>query len=56
MQCGAKCFLVTMTIDGKEKSEYVTARTPISARKTIRRVYGNQAHVLKVVKKKKKYA
>lgn len=52
MQCGAKCFLVELELDGKIKTESVIARTPISARKTIRSTYGKEAEILTVVQKK----
>ncbi len=53
MQCGAKCFLVELKVDGGIKTETVVARTPINARKTIRHTYGKEPHILKVTKKKR---
>lgn len=51
MKCGAKCFIVALEIDGKIKKESVFSRTPVSARKTIRRAYGEHANILTVRKK-----
>lgn len=53
MQCGAKCFLVELKVDGRIKTETVVARTPINARKTIRHTYGKEPRILKVTKKKR---
>lgn len=50
MQCGAKCFIVELEIDGEVKKESVISRTPVSARKTIRRAYGKNANILTVSK------
>ena len=51
MQCGAKCFLVEVEIAGDVKTESVIARSPITARKTIRNEYGKSAKVISVMKK-----
>ena len=51
MQCGAKCFYVTINMAGVEEIKTVFARTPITARKTIRNTYGDAA-VIKSVQKK----
>lgn len=51
MKCGAKCFIVELVVDGIVKTESVITRTPISARKTIRRAYGKDANILTVRKK-----
>src|SRR5699024_1459900 len=51
MQCGAKCFYVTINVAGVEKTKTVFARTPITARKTIRKTYGETA-VIKSVQQK----
>lgn len=51
MQCGAKCFYVTISVAGVEKTKTVFARTPITARKTIRKTYGETA-VIKSVQQK----
>ncbi len=51
MKCGAKCFIVELEIDGKVKKKSVISRTPVSARKTIRRTYGEDANILTVRKK-----
>lgn len=50
MQCGAKCFFVTIDVAGVEETKTVFARTPITARKTIRKTYG-EAAVIKSVQK-----
>lgn len=48
MQCGAKCFLVEIEIGGEKLVKSVTTRTPISARKVIRKKYGGEAQILSV--------
>lgn len=53
MQCGAKCFLVKLSVDGKVKAKSVTARTQVTARKTIRNYYGNSAEIIYVKEKYK---
>ena len=50
MQCGAKCFLVELNVNGKVIAESVTARTQVSARKTIRNHYGHSAEIISVKK------
>jgi len=52
MQCGAKCFLVEVEVQGEKKTKTVFARSPIYARKIIRKKYGTTADVLSVTKKK----
>lgn len=52
MQCGAKCFLVEVDVAGDVITETVYARTPITARKTIRKEYGSVAEIISVAKKK----
>jgi hypothetical protein len=52
MKCGAKCFLVELELNGKVKTESVISRTPIIARKIVRRAYGKEANILTVIKRK----
>ena len=53
MQCGAKSFLVEMNTNGKRETTSVIARTQITARKTIRNNYGNEAEIISVKENKK---
>ncbi|MNJ41339.1 hypothetical protein D3C77_362590 [compost metagenome] len=48
MRCGEKCFLVTYEIDGEQQVASVTARTPVEARKKLRRTHGDKANILTV--------
>lgn len=48
LQCGAKCFIVEMIVDGKKIVQKVNARTPINARKTIRATFGKNTPILSV--------
>ncbi|WP_169908070.1 hypothetical protein AB3Z07_22805 [Metabacillus halosaccharovorans] len=54
MRCGSKCFVVEMEIRGEVRTEAVTARTSVDARKTIRIEYGAEAQILTVREKNKK--
>ncbi len=51
MRCGSKCFIVEMDVKGEMRREFVTARTPVDARKTIRSEYGTNAQILSVKEK-----
>ena len=51
MQCGAKCFIVEMIIDGKKETKKVNARSPVLARKTIRAQFGKDIPILTVREK-----
>lgn len=51
MQCGAKCFIVEMIVDGKKKTKKVNARSPVLARKTIRSTFGKNTSILTVKEK-----
>jgi len=52
VQCGAKCFLVEIELAGEIKTESVIARTPITARKTVRNEYGKTVKIISVMNKK----
>jgi hypothetical protein len=54
MRCGSKCFIIEIEVQGEKQTKSVTARTPIDARKTIRRAYGTETHILSVIEDKKK--
>jgi len=53
MICGSKCFLVEMEWKGEKQIKPVTARTPIDARKTIRKEYGKETPIFSVIKRKR---
>ncbi len=48
MQCGAKCFVVEMIVNGKKLTKKVTARSSILARKTVRTTFGRDPLILTV--------
>lgn len=48
MQCGAKCFVVEMIVNGKKQTKKVNARSSILARKTIRATFSKNATILTV--------
>lgn len=48
MKCGAKCFTVEATINGKLLTIPVTARTSVQARKVVRLEYGEELKVIEV--------
>ncbi|GAA0135216.1 hypothetical protein YSY43_20560 [Paenibacillus sp. YSY-4.3] len=48
MRCGEKCFLVTYEIDGEQKVAPITARTPVEARKKLRRTIGAEPSIIAV--------
>lgn len=50
MQCGAKCFYVEIDQDGVKETKKVFSRTPITARKTIRKTYGEAVEIISVRK------
>ncbi|WP_216830229.1 hypothetical protein [Alkalihalobacterium elongatum] len=54
MRCGSKCFLVEMELKGEKQIKSVTARTPVDARKTIRKEFGTDANILSVTEEKRK--
>lgn len=51
MQCGAKCFYVEINKDGVNDIKKVISRTPVTARKTIRKKYGEAVDIISVQKK-----
>lgn len=53
MQCGSKCFIVTVEVNGETIEKNIRARTPVAARKTIRQQYGDQATILSAKEDKK---
>ncbi|WP_168157238.1 hypothetical protein [Sporosarcina ureilytica] len=53
MICGSKCFLVEVALNGEKQIKRVRARTPVSARKVIRRKYGYEVVILSSVEEKK---
>lgn len=48
MQCGAKCFIVEVELDGEKKSFPVTARSSVSARKAVRLQYADAVKIVSV--------
>lgn len=46
MQCGSKCFIVTMEVDGERIEKTIRARTSIAARKRIRKQYGDDVTIV----------
>lgn len=52
MQCGAKCFVVEVDEAGKTVQHTVVARTPASARKSLRHTYGKEIRILSAVEQK----
>ncbi|MER1986929.1 MAG: hypothetical protein ABS948_13655 [Solibacillus sp.] len=48
MQCGAKCFIVEVELDGEKKSFPVTARTSVLARKAVRLQYEDAVKIVSV--------
>lgn len=46
MRCGEKCFLVTFEVYGEQKIVPISARTPVEARKKLRKVVGAEAQIL----------
>jgi len=54
VRCGSKCFLVEMEIKGEKQIKPVIARTSVDARKTLRKEYGAEAHIVSVIEEKKK--
>ncbi|GIP60834.1 hypothetical protein MKX50_01150 [Paenibacillus sp. FSL W8-0186] len=48
MRCGEKCFLVTYEIGGEQRVAPVTARTPVEARKKLRRTIGAEPSIIAV--------
>ncbi|EDL62866.1 hypothetical protein [Bacillus sp. SG-1] len=53
MRCGSKCFLVEVELKEGAQTKSVTARTPIEARKTIRKEYGAEVEILSVREEKR---
>lgn len=51
MKCGAKCFLVEVEENGDTKQISVNARTPVAARKVIRKQYGSNIEIVRVKRK-----
>lgn len=52
MQCGAKCFLVEVELANVKKRITVLARSPITARKKLRKQYGTSLDIISVIRKK----
>ena len=52
MQCGAKCFLVEVELNGEKKVVPVKARTSVLARKTVRVQYEDAVKILSVKEEK----
>mgnify|MGYP006367871177 CR=1 FL=1 len=53
MKCGSKCFVVEMEVNGEKQQKWVTARTPIDARKVVRLENGKHTEILTVRKENK---
>lgn len=52
MMCGSKCYIVKIEVDGLKKTKRVNARTPVNARKFIRKQYGQAATIHSAVAEK----
>ena len=52
MQCGAKCFIVEIELDGEKKRIPVKARTSVLARKTVRVQYEDAVKIISVREEK----
>lgn len=52
MQCGSKCFIVTLEVNDETIQKKIRARTPVAARKTIRQQYGDRATILSATEEK----
>lgn len=50
MKCGAKCFLVEIEENGQKRKVPVIARTPVAARKVIRKELGPETKLIRVMK------
>lgn len=48
MQCGAKCFIVEVELDGEKKSFPVKAKLAILARKAVRGHYEDAVKIVSV--------
>jgi hypothetical protein len=48
MQCGAKCFIVEVELDGQKKRVPVKAKSSILARKTVRMQYEDAVKIVSV--------
>ena len=53
MMYGSKRFLVKMKLNGKKLIKQVAAKTPVDARKTIRKEYGESVEILSVIEEKR---
>lgn len=53
MKCGSKCFLIEMELDGETIIKRINERTPVSARKVIRKQYGADAVIISAVEEKR---
>lgn len=53
MKCGSKCFLVEIELNGEKKTKRINERTPVGARKAIRRQYGADAIIISAVAEKR---
>ncbi|MCP8967116.1 hypothetical protein [Ectobacillus ponti] len=53
MRCGEKCFIVHIEIAGNKQVKSVHARTPVDARKAVRKEYGAAAQILSVAEERK---
>ena len=50
MQCGAKCFIVEVEVQGEKKSFPVKARSAVLARKAVRLQYEDAVKIVSVKK------
>lgn len=48
MQCGAKCFIVEVEVQGEKKSLPVKARSSVLARKAVRLQYEDAVKIISV--------
>lgn len=53
MQCGAKCFIVEVELDGEKKTFPVKARSNVLARKAVRVLYEDAVKIMSVKEDKK---
>lgn len=53
MQCGAKCFIVEVELEGENKTFPVKARSSVLARKAVRLQYEEAVKIVSVKEEKK---
>lgn len=54
MMCGSKCYVVEIEVNGLKKTKRVNARSPVNARKFIRKKYGKETTIHSAVAERNK--